>query len=497
MTDQERAKVECILDDMRNSGSLPVLAQNVADIGRVASTADTGAADLAAVIMRDAGISASLITLANSAAYAQGEPVRTISRAIVVLGFEKVQTLALGLSVLNQFSGTPRNQALTRLYASSYFTGAFSHTLARQAQTPRAEEIFVAGLLYQLPRLALANTYPERFRHMEELRLRDGKSANEACQMVFGISGGILCEAIAELYGLPQSIRDVLLHTGTRAGPGPCRGDLVHAADALTAMMFSEQPTAKTAVDALSHRLGEILKQKDFSLVQLIRKTCGEDKNITRFFHFNTDDADMVVRMLEWGKVSPAEIMAKCMQGAAPGAVASAAEPENLFALWAQYLGELSLARRRERNINSVLMVAQEAFYRCLRPVAVVIAFHDVKRENLLGRFYAGQVSRVRAADFAVSLRQASSPLVQALAREGVSEWDGSGPGLHLPGAFAQPLRLTRAVFMPIMVFDRAIGLCFLGRAKDEPVFTAEDKASLEELTSLISQSFELLHSRK
>ena len=50
---------------------------------------------------------------------------------------------------------TAKTQQLEQLYASSYFSGAFASSLAAKNKADNPEEIFVAGLLYRLPWLAL------------------------------------------------------------------------------------------------------------------------------------------------------------------------------------------------------------------------------------------------------------------------------------------------------------------------------------------------------
>lgn len=493
-TDAHTTQISCIMEDMQRSGSLPAMAQNVADISRVTANTDTCAADLASVIMRDAGLCSNLITLANSAAFSGAEPIRTISRAVVTLGFDKVRTLASGLSILNHASQTARSQELSRLYASSYFTAAFSQTLARLGDCQRPEEMFLAGLLYQLPQLALANTYPDRFHLLEQVMASSGQSINGACQVVFGVEYTAIAEAIAEYYGLPPNVRAVL--TGRGPESKDLRIDLISEAASLATLMFGDRVGSKAMIADQEKRLSEMLKIKTFGLTDFIKKTCRDDNNIAKFFNFTPDDAEMVVRVLEWGRASPAEVMSRFAFGKSP-AKAAAKEPENIAALWAQFMSEMMLTRRREKDINAVLTVAQEALCRCFSPVTVFLAFHDAKRETIQGRFYAGSNARVLANDFRLSAQQAESPLTQCLDKDGVSDWVAGGPPLRLPPTLLQVLKVSCAMFMPVAAFNRPIGLCFVCRTAGEPPFTAEERGCFEEIANLISQSFEMLYKRK
>ncbi|MDP2539843.1 HDOD domain-containing protein [Helicobacter sp. faydin-H76] len=69
---------------------------------------------LAHAILQDPGLSAKILRVVNSVAYgARGEPVSTISRAIVLIGFECVREIATGLLLIQHLTrGKPNNQVV-------------------------------------------------------------------------------------------------------------------------------------------------------------------------------------------------------------------------------------------------------------------------------------------------------------------------------------------------------------------------------------------------
>ena len=167
MTDN--LKTQELIEEMRSKGNLPAINENVQAITQITNQSQTRAVDLATVIMRDCGLTSNILATANSVMYRPRYPIKTVTYAVTFLGFEKVRSLALGLSMFNQAMKTAKTQQLGQLYASSYFSGAFASSLAAKNKADNPEEIFVAGLLYRLPWLALANTFPKKFNEMEQL----------------------------------------------------------------------------------------------------------------------------------------------------------------------------------------------------------------------------------------------------------------------------------------------------------------------------------------
>ena len=147
-------KAQQLIEQMRSKGSLPAISENVQDITRITKQSHTCAADLATVIMRDCGLTSNILATANSIIYSPRYPIKTVSYAVTFLGFEKVRSMALGLSMFKQTMKTAKTQQLAQLYASSYFSGSFAMSLSKKSNYGKPEEIFVAGLLYRLPWLA-------------------------------------------------------------------------------------------------------------------------------------------------------------------------------------------------------------------------------------------------------------------------------------------------------------------------------------------------------
>ena len=155
-----------LMEEMRAKGNLPALSETVLEISRIARKQNASSLDLATVIMRDCGLASNLLTTVNSSYYAPRFPIKTIIAAVTYLGFDKVSLLSLGLGLFRHTMASLQHRKMLKLYATSYFSGILAMSLSKAYRHDNPEEIFIAGLLYRLPGLALANTFPDRFQKM-------------------------------------------------------------------------------------------------------------------------------------------------------------------------------------------------------------------------------------------------------------------------------------------------------------------------------------------
>lgn len=476
-------QARAIIDDMRRKGHLPALDQNVHDICNLTSRSETSGAELTAVIMRDCSLTSNLLATANSILYRPVSPVKTVSTAVSLLGFEKVKSIATGLSIFKNSVRDVKDARLSKLYASSYFAGTFAMALSREKQYGNPEEMFIAGLLYRLPLMAIANAYPDKYQEIEALT-RDGKCTyNQACSKILKVEYDELCRGLAEEYHL-QGKAGEALHGQDSMDPFV---RLVREAEQISDMLFSERKGGREAIEKANGRIAKVLNKGPFSLPDFIVSSCQTDQNVQRFFNLEKDDVEMMVKVLEWGKGTPVEVTAKMAFGETLSADAVKGEdPETLIG---HFFTELMMCQRKEGNVNQIIMLAQEALFRCIPSSEVFMAFLDARRDLLIGRFYAGKNPAVQASDFRFNIVQEKSPLIKCLASKASGTLDPAAQAQALP-LVAQRLNLKQAMYAPIIAMGKAIGLYFIGRIDINQPFNEKEQAWFDQIVELVGNSF-------
>ena len=216
--------------------SLPVIYTSIRT--ELEESDDSSIDRMADLIGRDPAISAKILQISNSAFFGQRRHVDTVSRAIVVLGFDLVANLVLATSVFSTFSGNENDGfSLDELWKHSLGCGLIARYVAEQRGHDRAylETALLAGTLHDLGKLVFAAF--DHHRYVEVLSLARKRNCAvsiaelEILQTTHGAVGGYL----AEWWNLPETIVDAIRW---HSDPGSCRNSpelahLVHLAEVL------------------------------------------------------------------------------------------------------------------------------------------------------------------------------------------------------------------------------------------------------------------------
>lgn len=138
-----------------NNAELPAMAVVVHDLLRLSQSRTASVKQLAEVLLRDASLTSKVLRISNSVYCNPGrEVIRTISRAVVVIGFDQVRMIGLSVSLLDGLlKDSPREQ-LQSLLARSFHGAMQARNLADYRALPEKEEIFIATLLRHLGEMA-------------------------------------------------------------------------------------------------------------------------------------------------------------------------------------------------------------------------------------------------------------------------------------------------------------------------------------------------------
>lgn len=141
---------------------MPQVLVKLLELCRAESAATRDFADLVAT---DAGMSARILGIANSAAFGSGRKSANLQQALVILGVDSLKTLVIGESIAQVFSRlSDRCPAdISAFWRHSLSTAVIARELALSADHPQSEEAYLAGLLHDVGRLALAGASPHDY----------------------------------------------------------------------------------------------------------------------------------------------------------------------------------------------------------------------------------------------------------------------------------------------------------------------------------------------
>jgi HD-like signal output (HDOD) protein/CheY-like chemotaxis protein len=223
------------------------------------------------LISHDAGMTAKVLQLVNSAFFGLARHVTSTADAAALLGTDTIQSLVLSAHVFTEFAGA-RVSGLNAEAVSrhSLQVSIAARELCRLEAAPRdtCECALIAGMLHDIGRLVLAANLPEEYAEVMEIARASVAPVHQAETSVLGASHAEVGAYLVGLWGLPHPLVEALAYhhvpnACTAAGFTPLTA--VHVANALAneEAAFPEQRQSSSIdllyVDqlGLSGRLGE------------------------------------------------------------------------------------------------------------------------------------------------------------------------------------------------------------------------------------------------
>lgn len=135
---------------------LPTLDAVVKEICELSENEKTRAEDLTRIILRDADLTSKVLKIANSVHYNPSfSPIKTVSRAIVQLGFENLRNITLATTLIDTFLRGKPKELMIQCLARSFHAAVQAKAMVPHLSSERKEQVFIAALLRNLGELAL------------------------------------------------------------------------------------------------------------------------------------------------------------------------------------------------------------------------------------------------------------------------------------------------------------------------------------------------------
>lgn len=189
---------------------------------------------LADLVMEDYALTLKVLRVANSFQYNRSNrSIDSISRAIVVIGFQTVKTLAGTLLFFDRFQR--RSPELKRLMLLSMLTAHHARAAADTLGIDKRDEAFLAGMFCNLGEVLVACYFPQKYAQISADVLSQTSASSRASQRVLGFHYQDLAQAIGRRWRMPAQVMTMWSPVGDRP-PDPVSGLAQFGHDATTAM---------------------------------------------------------------------------------------------------------------------------------------------------------------------------------------------------------------------------------------------------------------------
>ena len=198
---------------MRHKGDLPAFSQHVVEINKKLSSLHSinfsSAGELSSVILKDMSLTNKLLKVVNSSFYGNvSGKVTTISRAVFLLGAEKVRMAAASLMILDHLQNKSQTDDIKDAALSSFLSGVIARNVAEKMMFAGKEEVFICALLHNLGKHLVICYFPEEYQEIKNLMATKDIDEQTASKTILGVSYSELGVGITKSWGFPQSIID-------------------------------------------------------------------------------------------------------------------------------------------------------------------------------------------------------------------------------------------------------------------------------------------------
>ena len=194
---------------MARKPDFPAISQHISEINQKSGLRDgSDASGLARIILKDYALTTKLLKVVNSAVYGQyGGSISTVSRAVIILGFEQVRAIALGIVIFEHVKNGEQADLLKDAACSSFLSGMLAKELcARERSTSNTEEVFIAAMFHRLGRHLAIYYFPDEYQEVMALIESKGCDETAAAREIFGVSLHDFGSAIARGWNLPERL---------------------------------------------------------------------------------------------------------------------------------------------------------------------------------------------------------------------------------------------------------------------------------------------------
>ncbi len=144
--------------------SFPVLPATVTRLIKITNDPECSVKDVVDTIHTDQSLCLTVLKIANSVLFGRPQKVDSIKMAVVILGFNEVQRIALAKALINSFSKLAKNHRpyVDRFWQHSFVCGMAARIIA-QDQHITPDIAFIGGLIHDIGKLIMFETFADDY----------------------------------------------------------------------------------------------------------------------------------------------------------------------------------------------------------------------------------------------------------------------------------------------------------------------------------------------
>jgi HD-like signal output (HDOD) protein len=451
---------------------MPIFGHTVQSILNVAEDEEAPAAKLATVVLQDASMTARVLKLANTIYYNPGgSSISTVSRAVVMLGFNTVRNMCLSITLVDALVHGGARDHLTKELSRAIHAAVQARTLAVKRGDLSPEEIFIATLLFHLGDMAFWCFSGQQGDELDQRLQQPEYTPALAQEEVLGFQLKQLTIGLTREWHLNDLLQETLRHPEANSGRGQ-------------AIVVSHK------LAAVAEKHGWHSPEAEKLIEEIAKSTRTKTDELTRQLYENATEASRIATF--FGAASAARAIPL------PGApqaleieeeeLVEYPEPDGMLQL--RILRELSMLLEKQTNFNLIMEMVLEGIYRGVGMDRTLFALLTPDRRTLNAKYALGQGSDALTAAFHFTRHPEQRNIFFQILEEEKEVWADTRLHPQLTPLLSSTIATVTgpAPFFtaPIVVNGKSIGLIFADRALSG---RALDQESFESFQHFVKQA--------
>jgi len=511
---KKQSTLDFLLRRMRHKTDFPALSDSVSAINKLTNSDRESITKLSNTILKDYALTNKILRMVNSAYYRQagGGGISTVSRAVIVLGFDTIRNIAITVLLFEHLQNKGNARELKEAFLRANLAGLLARDASQKFMAKDMEEAFICSMFHGLGQLLGQFYFPEEIEEIHKLMQQKRISEQAASTQVLGLSFEDMGMGIARIWGFPATI----VGSMRRLPEGQIKKPATHEEQLRVISGFSNELCDAIASCAPEER-GKVMKaissrfiaSVPFSEPQLksvMERSFQELEQVANILHVNLKQSQFARQVKGWTGEQEVEIpSASGKAESSTGAMNSLSETvlgdttmldgfpeeesglgiptseqaENVLTAGIQ---DISNSLVDDFALNDILRIILETMYRAMGFEHVVLCLKDGKSGQMLGRFGFGSDCTELTKKFRFPLSYAPDVFHLAISKAVdilISDIDDPKIAERVPKWFRDNVSAKTFVLFPLTIKSNPVALIYCDRAKAGSIVIPERELTL------------------
>ena len=499
--------LEFLLRRMRHKSDFPAMSSSIMRIQSISSSDKESVATLTNEILKDVALTNKLLRMVNTAFYARGGPVGTVSRAVTLVGFNAIRSMALSLVLLEHMGDKAHANDLKEEFLRSLMAGTIARELSPGAR--EAEEAFLGAMFQNLGRLLAEYYFPEEARAVRELTGgKDAVSEPAASATILGTSYEALGQGIAKAWNLPESLQRCI----QKPVGGPPKSRPLAAVDQMRLSAMAANEMADVLLRTEPAGAAAKLEQIGRSYMASLGLGAGAIASATQRAREKLADLAHAMNI----RVAPESAAARLLKSPQHSAQASSADADGFAEFETANLEQATLppggagiadaqegasaqasaadmlaagiqditnAMVDDFKLSDVLRMILETMWRAIGFRRIVFCLRDPKTGIVSGRFGMGHGADKAFKSFRIDLKSSTPDLFTVVCSKGadtlISDATDQRIATRLPSWYVKTIHAPSFLLLPLMNKQTPLGLIYADKGEAGSLQLGEKELAL------------------